>query len=54
METKKQVDFIVNLILALRDDMMINDDYEMIVKKMWDWVKKEKREEIFKKKLGQR
>ena len=28
---------------------MMNDDYEIIVKKMWDWVKKEKKEEIFKK-----
>ena len=54
VETKKQVIFVVNLIQALRDDVMMNNDYEMIVKKIWDWVKKEKEEEIFLKKLGQR
>ena len=34
MGTKIQVDFMADLIFSLRDDVMMNDDYEIIVKKM--------------------
>ena len=33
--TKIQVGFVGDLIFPLRDDVMMNDDYEMIVKIMW-------------------
>ena len=33
--TKIQVDFMADLIFSLRDDVMMNDDYEMIEKMMW-------------------
>ena len=34
--TKRQVVFVTNLIFPLSDDVMIKNDYEMIVKIMWD------------------
>ena len=47
--TKIQVGFVADLIFPLRDDVMMNDDYEKIIKMMWYQIKNKKGKRILKK-----